>query len=77
MVRRPIEPVGESGPGGTVYVRTSTVELGEAPDDEPLAPASEMVTVLACDELPEAESVIVLTSEELPEPDPGTMTVRD
>jgi hypothetical protein len=61
-VRTPVDPEGASGPGGTVYVKTSTVGFDEAAEEGPLAPEPETVTVFIC--------------EGLPDPDSGTVTVR-
>lgn len=61
-VRSPMDPEGEPGPAGTVYVITSMVGLDEPAEADPLGPEPARVTVFACDELPEGE--------------PGTVTVR-
>lgn len=61
-VRTPVDPEGAPGPGGTVYVITSSVGVDEAAEADPLAPDPDVVTVLDCDELPDS--------------DPGTVTVR-
>lgn len=63
-VSTPVDPEGSLGPGGTVYVRTSTVGLDEA-EEEPPAPLA-----------PEPGTVTVMTCEEAPDTDPGTVTVR-
>jgi hypothetical protein len=69
MVRTPVEPEGESGPGGTVQVMTSTVGVEPPADGETLGPEPETpdpepgwVTVSGC-------------GDEPPALDPGAVTV--
>lgn len=82
MVKSPMEPDGEPGPGGTVYVMTSTVGVEPPAEGELLAPEPEPGTVIvsSCEDVPLAldpEAVTVGGCEwGVPSAEPGTVTVR-
>lgn len=68
-----MEPEGESGFGGTVYVMTSTVGEDAPAEGEPLPPEPGTVAVLGCEESLEPEPGRVIVSgcgDALPAPEP-------